>query len=182
MAHEVVPTPVLILTGPVGVGKSAVADQISHLLGEVGAAHALIDMDWLRSCYPSPADDPFHEALGLQNLATVSTNYRAAGARRLILVDIVESRGELASYREAIPGAEIIVVRLTATLPTIVRRLEGRESGEGLRWHQNRAAELVTQMDEQAVEDLLIETEGKTVLEVARDILTRIGWTRPVER
>lgn len=31
-------------------------------------------------------------------------------------------------------------------------------------------------MEEQYVEDLLIETEGKTVADVARDVLARAGW------
>ncbi len=171
----------MILTGPVGVGKSAVAGQISYLLGEMRAANAVIDLDWLRNCYPAPADDPFHIALGLQNLATVSRNYRAAGAERLILVDIVETRSELATFREAIPDADFLIVRLKATLPTILHRLEGRETGGSLTWHQHRAAELAVLMEEEAVEDFLIETEGKTVVDVARDVLAQIGWTGRAE-
>jgi adenylylsulfate kinase len=181
MVHEVAVTSVLILTGPVGVGKSAVAGQISYLLGEMGAAYAVIDMDWLRNCYPAPVHDPFHTALGLQNLAQVSRNYRAAGAERLILVDIVETRSALSTFRDAIPGADFLVVRLSATLPTILHRLEGRETGGSLRWHQHRAAELAVLMEEEGVEDLLVETEGKTVVDVARDLLAQIGWAGTTE-
>ena len=176
MVHEVVATPVLILTGPVGVGKTIVAEELSKLLREMRVAHAVVDMDWLRSCYPSPEHDPFHTDLGLQNLATVWTNYRAAGARRLVLVDIVETRSALTTYQAAIPDADILVVRLNATLPTILRRLERRETGASLTWHRRRAAELVGQMEEKAVEDLLIQTEGKTVVAIAREVLSRTGW------
>ena len=168
--------PVLAITGPVGVGKTTVAGAISELLGNAGLAHALVDLDWLRWCYPNPADDPFHMALGRRNLAAVWANYRAAGAERLILVDIVESRAEVVRYEAAVPGAAIVVVRLQAALPTILRRLEGREAGASLAWHQQRAAELATQMERDQVEDLLVDTEGKVAADIAREIVVRSGW------
>ena len=91
-------------------------------------------------------------------------------------MDIVEARPALADYHAAIPGADILVVRLNATLPTIHRRLEGRETGDSLRWHQERAVELLGLMEEHAVEDMLVETEGKTVEAVAGEVLARLGW------
>jgi predicted ATPase len=70
------------LTGPVGVGKTTIATELSELLGQIRQAHALlvqparsaIDLDWLRWCYPSPVGDPFQLALGLQNLAAQETS------------------------------------------------------------------------------------------------------------
>ena len=178
MVDENAAIPVVVLTGPVGVGKTAVARELSSLLEERGTAHAVIDMDWLRWCHPSPKRDPFHTALGLRNLAGVWANYRAAGAECLVLVDIVETRDMLAAYHAAIPSANIYVARLNATLPTILRRLEGRETGASLAWHQARAGELLGLMQERAVEDLLVETERKTAVEVAREVLHAIGWGR----
>ncbi|HEX8599341.1 MAG TPA: hypothetical protein VF952_12595 [Chloroflexia bacterium] len=154
---------------------------MSNLLSAANLAHAVIDMDWLRWCHPSPTGDHFHTALGFQNLKTVAANYRAAGASRLILVDIVEAWSALVDYHTAIPGSDILVVRLNATLPTIHRRLEGREAGDSLRWHQERAAELLDLMEEHAVEDLLVQTEGKTAAAVAGEVLARIGWGSAVE-
>jgi ribose 1,5-bisphosphokinase PhnN len=174
------PVPVLVLTGPVGAGKTTVGAEVSDLLAEIGVAHAVIDVDCLRTCHPAPRDDPFHTALGLRNLAAVWANYRAAGAERLVLVDVVEERAYLAGYRGAIPGADITVVRLTATLESLHRRLEGRESGASLEWHKARAGELLAQMDERAVEDVLVQTEGKVAVEVAREVLARVGWTSAV--
>ncbi len=171
----------LVITGPVGVGKTTVAGAISELLGDAGLAHALVDLDWLRWSYPGPAHDPFHMALGRRNLAAVWGNYRAAGAERLILVDIVESREEVARYEAAVPGAAIVVVRLQAALPTILRRLEGREAGASLAWHQQRAAELATQMERDQVEDLLVDTEGKAAAGIAREIVARTGWANLAE-
>ena len=181
MAHKAATTHVLVLTGPVGVGKTTVASALSGLLDHTGIPHALIDMDWLRWCHPTPADDPFHMALGLRNLAAVWGNYQAVGARRLILVDIVETREALADYHTAIPDASIQVVRLQATLPTILQRLRGRESGASLAWHEQRAGELARLMEEELVEDLLVDTEGKTVEEIALEVLTRTGWAGPID-
>ena len=179
MENEAIPAnvPVLVVTGPVGVGKTTVAAALSELLQRTRIPHAVIDMDALRWCSPSPAHDPFHTALGLQNLAAVWPNYRAAGAERLILVDIVESREEVGRYEEAVPGTGIVVVRLRALVPTIWHRLEGREVGEGLAWHRRRAVELVTQMEDAQVEDLLVDTDGRTVADIVQEILFRTNWT-----
>ena len=169
-------TPVLVITGPVGVGKTTVAGAISELLTGAKIAHAVVDLDWLRWCAPSPADDPFHIALGLQNLALVWANYRAAGAERLILVDIVETRALLDQYQVAIPMAAITVVRLHATLATLRSRLAGREFGASLVWHQQRAAELLGLMEAHPVEDFRVDVEGMTVLEIAQEILAQSQW------
>ena len=121
------PASVLVVTGPVGVGKTSVAMAASEALDRAGIAHCLIDLDWLRWCHPSPQDDPFHIALGLRNLAAVWREYRSEGARYLLLVDVVEQQAEqVAAYRTAVPGADVLVVRLRASSPTIHRRLEGR--------------------------------------------------------
>jgi hypothetical protein len=168
--------PVLTITGPCGVGKTTTAAALSDLLDERGLSHALIDLDWLRWCHPSPPDDPFHEALGLRNLAALWSEYRAAGAERLILVDIVETRETVSRYRAALPNAEIQVVRLGASMATIHRRLEGRENGSSLEWHQNRAVELAEMWERSPSEDYIHDTEGMTPLEVALAILRRAGW------
>jgi hypothetical protein len=117
-------------------------------------------------------------ALGLRNLAAIWANYRAARPGRLIIVDIVETRSALNDYHAAIPNAEIVIIRLDATISTIHRRLEGRESGASLAWHKHRAAELSKQWAAQPAEDLIIETEGKTVAEVTEEVLALAGWLR----
>lgn len=168
--------PLLIVTGPVGVGKTTVAAAVSDLLDRAAIPHAMVDADHLRWSYPSPPADPFRVALGLRNLAAVWANYRAAGADRLVLADVVETRDELTGYRAAVPGAAPIVVRLTAPLPTIERRLAGRDAGDALAWHRRRAAELAAIMARNRVEDLLIETADRAPAEIAREALARAHW------
>jgi adenylylsulfate kinase len=171
------PIPTLVITGPVGVGKTTVAGAIADQLADAGRANGLIDLDALRWVYPRPADDPFHVALGLRNLAAVAANYRQAGAACLILVDVLEARAHLAGYREAIPGAAIQVVRLHAAPATIAARITGREAaGASHDWHQQRAVELATLFARERPEDLLIDTDGKSPPTVAAEILTQSGW------
>src|SRR5262245_59226457 len=157
---EIIPT--LVITGPVGVGKTTVANALSERLNGLGKSHALVDLDSIRSCYPTPPDDPFHIALGLRNLGALWHNYHAIGTERLILVDVVEIHSARKAYQQAVPGAVIQIVRLGASLPTLLHRLEGRETGGSLLWHRRRAAELLALMNERQVEDILIQTDEKS--------------------
>jgi len=168
--------PVLVITGPVGVGKTTVAASLSELLSQAALPHALIDLDWLRWCYLSPADDPFQLELGIQNLAAVWSHYQAAGAARLILVDVVETRATLDSYQAAIPHAEFLLVRLHADLATLRQRLAGREVGASLAWHQQRATELTTLMEQAQLEDLLVDTMARSAYDIAGEILAHTKW------
>ncbi len=168
--------PTLIVTGPVGVGKTRVAYEIANLLEEVALPHACIDLDTLRSCYPRPPQDRFNLALGLKNLGVIWENCRLAGATHLILADVVESPGERADYQLAVPGAAITIVRLRATIATLTARVGGRETGSGLDWHLRRAAELAAQMDRDQVEDFVVETDGRAVTTIAHEIIDRCGW------
>jgi hypothetical protein len=52
----------------------------------------------------------------------------------------------------------------------------GRELGAGRAWSLARAVELARLMEEQAVEDHLVETGGRTVTDIATDVLRRAGW------
>jgi predicted kinase len=167
--------PTLIVTGPVGVGKTTVATAIVDVLDAGGIPSAFVDMDALRACYPRPAGDPFHTALGYRNLAALWANFREVGAERLVLADVVESR-DLSPYRRAVPGADISIVRLIASPETITRRLHGREDGEALAWHLARAVELTALMEREGVGDLVIDTNDKTPAALAEGILRRIGW------
>lgn len=45
-----------------------------------------------------------------------------------------------------------------------------------MEWHLRRAVELAPPMDAQHVEDVLVETDGHDTVNIARDILLRVGW------
>ncbi|HET7036837.1 MAG TPA: hypothetical protein VFI42_14225 [Thermomicrobiaceae bacterium] len=171
--------PTLLITGPVGVGKTTVASEVSELLEAARIAHAFVDIDALRWCYPGPPGDRFRAGLALRNLAAIWPNFAACGATRLVLADVLEDRAELAGYQRALPGAAITVVRLRAAPETLAARVARRELGAGLEWHLARARELAARMDARPVEDLLVETEGRGVRAVAEEIVRRAGWLSP---
>ncbi len=168
----------LRITGPPGVGKTTVASEVSELLDEAGVAHAFVDIDSLRWCYPRPAHDRFRVQFAMKNLAAVWANFQEAGAACLVLADVVESRDELERYRAAVPGAVITVVRLQASAPALAERLGRREVGSALERHLRRAAELADLMQRRQVEDALIDTEGKSISDVARETLLRANWPK----
>lgn len=168
----------LIISGAVGVGKSKVADAISDVLRGKNISNAVIDLDCLRSAYPRPADDPFHMLLGYKNLASVWKNYKELGITHVIIPNVLESRQELEQFKLAIPNTHILVVRLIAKLETIHKRLEGREVGNSLTWHLNRAVELTEQLEQKKTDDVTIDTENKTTAEVAGEVLAESGWLK----
>jgi molybdopterin-guanine dinucleotide biosynthesis protein len=75
-----VPVPTLLVTGPVGSGKTTVTFEMSNQLKAAGVAHAVVDTDELDRIFPPPADDPHKTLLTRRNLAAVWANLRAAGA------------------------------------------------------------------------------------------------------
>jgi adenylylsulfate kinase len=172
-----VSVPTLIVTGPVGVGKTSVADEMGYALRDAKVPHANVDFDRLRACYPRPVeDDRWGNKIGLTNLAAVWQNYQAVGARRLLIACVIEKRSDLDGFREAVPGADILVVRLRATPETLQARVRKRNRGTGMEWDLNRAVELAALMDAQPVEDMLVDTEDRDPPTIARDVLKRAGW------
>ena len=167
--------PVLVISGSLGSGKTTVLSEASDLLKEAGIAHAGIDLDYLSIMYPKQG---LHgERLMFANLAAVWPIYHAAGAQRLIIACVAEKRSELPQYREAVPGAEIVVCRLTAPIATMQERVRVREPGmfqaEGLL----RSAELADILERTKAEDFTVDnSEGRSVTEVAHEMLLRAGW------
>lgn len=165
----------LLLTGPVGVGKTTVASALGDLLAAAEIPHAVIDLDWLASCWPSPPDDCFNFALQLRNLRAVADNYRAAGASRLVLAGVVESRADRACYAEAL-GIDLTVCRLTADLTVIQQRLIRRHAtDEHLQWHLRRAPELERVLDLASVDDFAVAAD-RPPPEVAKAVASAAGW------
>jgi hypothetical protein len=128
-------TPVLLVTGPVGVGKTAVLLAAGDLLTEAGVPHAAVVLEEIQRSWPAPPDDQWNERLGHRNLASLWSNFAAAGAERLLLERVLEQRSQLRHLREAIPGAEVTVVWLRAPLALIERRVRGREPRRASEWH-----------------------------------------------
>ncbi len=168
--------PVLIVTGPVGAGKTTVAAVISAELERRELAHAWVDVDQLAQCFPRPSDDPFHAQLVIRNLSDICRNFIAAGAGRLILPYVIEDAAGRAAIWAAIPDSELTIVRLTVRPETVAARLRGRESGESLEWHLRRAPELTGIMERNGIGDVVVATDDRMPEELAVEILGLVRW------
>jgi DNA polymerase III delta prime subunit len=168
--------PVLVLSGPVGVGKSTVASEAARLLREAHISYALVDLPRIGEAWPPPADDPWNERLIHCNLASLWSNFRAAGATRLLVCRVLECRSLLRYIADAVPGASIVIVRLRAPLNLIHERLRARESPRSADWYIEVATYLFEKMEESRVEDYLVDNDGRLPHEVAEHVLRCAGW------
>lgn len=78
-------TDVLVISGPAGVGKSAVAFEMTLQLRAAAIPHALVDTDELDRIYPVPDDLP---SITERNLAAVWETFSERGIDKLILVGV----------------------------------------------------------------------------------------------
>ena len=137
------PVPVILLSGPVGVGKTSTGDEQSEVLIERDIPHTYLVLDQLTYTHPRPKDDPWGDRLALRHLEAIWRNARAAGARNLVIAQVVETGDFVAALCAVIPGAEAQMFQLHAPLPTLHERVRKREIGSGLDWNLNRAGELL---------------------------------------
>lgn len=165
---------VVVITGPVGAGKSTSMQALAELLAQRGESVAAIDLDSLRALWPENPDDPFHTRLGLTNLSATWPHFAERGARWLLLTDIVEHPDQRSDYEGAIPGALTVILRLDVPLDRVHERLRRRESGESLAWHLHRSDELHQIMTERGVGDIIIAVDDQAPPQVATLMLEQI--------
>lgn len=166
--------PVLLVTGPVGVGKTAVLREADALLIEEPVRHATVELEEIARCWPEGAESPRAPFL-YQNLAALWSNFVAAGASRILLGGLVEQRSDVDLVSEAVPGAAVTVVRLHAPLAILEKRIRLREPAspegelDGARWWAEH-------LDKARIEDHLVETADRQVGEIAREVLRLASW------
>ena len=171
--------PVLVLSGPIGVGKTTLLGEVADLLREVGETFVAVDLDGLTQVFPRPAGDPQAMGLGAQNLAAVWVNAASVGARRMVLASVIETDYDLGLVLEAVPGANPFIVRLTADEATLFDRVRRREIGTARGWHLERSFELAESLRRAGLEDAVVESDDRPVREIGREILSLAGWPTP---
>jgi hypothetical protein len=166
--------PVLLVTGPVGVGKSAVLHEADALLSGAEIPHATVVLEEIARCWPPATDDRRDDPIAYRNLASLWPNFAAQGAERLLLEQILEKRSQIRHLRAALPAAAVTVVRLHAPLSLIEERLRMREPYPeselgAARW-------LAPRMDHSMVEDHVVENGRRPLREVASEVLQSAHW------
>jgi broad-specificity NMP kinase len=184
--------PILLLCGATGVGKSTAGFDLyqRHVLRRQ-IPGAFVDLDQIGFYRRGPAETGVDHPTRARILAGLWRNFRTAGARCLTVVGPVEDRTALSTYAEALPEATITVCRLHAGPDELLRRIVRRGQGGG--WAQpgdplkgrpaaylssvaERATADAEALDRAAVGDLRIDTDGRTVAQVADAIVAATGW------
>lgn len=167
----------LILTGSMGAGKTAVLAEASDLLVQRHVVHAAIDLDALgiaELAASAPSDKVTY-----QNLRCVCRNYALAGVTRFLLAVALETRAHLDQCREIIPAANTLVCRLTASIDVMERRVALREQGIFREGYMARVSRLNAILDDARLEDFSINNENRPVCDVAFEVLARAQWLSP---
>ena len=168
-------TPLLVVTGPIGVGKSAVLFEVDSLLVAAGSRHATVELEELARCW-TPEIGPARRAFVHSNLAAVWSNFAAVGADRLIVSALVEHRSDLEGLSQAVPGAEVTIARLHAPLVVLEQRIRSREAGEAVGGELDGARWWTRHFEQHQPEDFMLATDGRPVHEVAEELLRQANW------
>lgn len=168
--------PLLIVSGPVGVGKTSSAEEVSNVLVGRSVPHTLLDLDCLAETYPRELNDRYGSKLMLTNLRSVWRNCAAAGSKNLVLARVIETETDKDAIAECIPHAATVVCRLQARNETLVTRVRKREIGTGAQWHEQRSLELAASLKNGAPADFVVDTDGKSIVNVANEIVSKVSW------
>lgn len=174
-------TSVLVVCGPIGVGKTTIVQAADRMLLNAHVSHATIILEGIAGCWPVP-DEPQEERVAhlTHNLASLWSDYVSRGAERLLVEMLVEHRSDLRPVGEAIPDAEITLVRLRAPLELIEERVRHREPDPedeltGARWwHEHYES-----IGDELVEDAVIDNDQRSPEAVAGQVLRVAGWLAP---
>jgi hypothetical protein len=170
----------LFLIGVSGVGKSTVADEIGRILTATGAATAIVDTDMLAQYGPPPKSGDlqrsgFYDHLKCVNLAAVWANFKAAGARFIVVSAGIDSAALRLQYSYSLAGCSVQVVRLIAARDTVRRRLCLRDDGAKLDRALATLAEQEAILDAACIEDFTVVNEQPAAT-IAAQIVARTGW------
>lgn len=165
------------INGSVGAGKTTTADRLGDELERRGVPGAVIDVDWLRRFWPSPAGDPFRSEAALANVHSVAENFRARGARIVVAAGVIESADELVRSEAALGADRMLHVRLTVDPDLALSRLRARhgENEAELEWHARRHPELARILEVADLgHQLVIDTTTLTATQVAQGIADHV--------
>lgn len=164
----------LIITGTMGAGKTAVLGEASDILAQRQIVHAAIDLDALGLAHlPCAARS---DGVMYENLRSICRNYAVIGVQRFLVARAIEDRAQLELCRETIPAANTAVCRLTASIETMKRRVQMRDLGISQREYVTRVERLNVILDRTQLEDFAVTNENRSLTDVALEMLINAGW------
>ncbi len=176
-----VPAFVVFLNGSYGVGKSSTLDHVGDVLAERGHPFSLMDVDWFHRSWPPAGDDPDNVVTEAANLAAVWSNYRRAGPRQPVVAGVLASEPDRQRYARAF-DLPVRAVRLVAAVEVADARLRRRYSAQqdgALRWHLARHADLADRLARADLDELVLDTTGRTPRSVAEAVVDHVGLVPP---
>jgi AAA domain len=176
------PVQVLLLSGPGGVGKSTLGWEIATQLRRLGIAHVLLDSDELDRAWPLAAAE--RDGLNRANLTAFWANVAALGRSRLIFAGVfLNAAAALDWVTGCIPGASITRVVLDTTDGELERRVRAREIGSEAdeQWERTLAQARRFRSRNAGSADVL-DTTGRAVPDLARQVIERTGWAGQAAR
>lgn len=165
----------IVITGPVGAGKTTTAMALAEMLEHEDISCAMVDMDQLRWFHPTPQGDPFGEAIGHKHVRYMTETWRELEIPTVILADVIETAAGKQALADALPGYDLVVVRLNVSMEQLHARLRNRETERQIPWHLNRAQELQDVMIRNGVGDLVVDVEDQSPEQLAAEIAGRLS-------
>jgi hypothetical protein len=164
----------LIITGTMGAGKTAVLGEASDILAQRRIVHAAVDLDAFGLAHlPSAARS---DGVMYDNLRSICRNYAALGVQRFLVARAIEDRTQLKLCRDIIPAVNTVVCRLTASLEAMERRVQIRDLGIWQREYVARVAKLNVILEHARLEDFAITNENRSLTDVALEMLVKAEW------
>ena len=164
---------VLLLTGGLATGKTAVAREVVAAAADLSLRVAAIDLDWLG--WATGGTLGVDELIGC-NLTDIAANYAQASIENLVLARTVLSRSSLQRIRQALPGREVTVVRLHASRSILDRRIRARDSGAELEEHLAEMDEITERAITTVPSAAVVLNEERALREVALEVMRLAGW------
>ncbi|MFX4272351.1 AAA family ATPase [Propionibacteriaceae bacterium Y1685] len=166
---------VIFLNGSIGAGKSRTAEAMGRQLAAENVRHAVIDLDYVRLFWPAPDDDPFNQALEIENMTLLAQSFERHGATVLVLAGVLETTTDRTLYEEAL-GRPMSVHLLEVDPELALQRLAVRHADDDADhrdWHLQRHTELARTLHAAGTHDHLIALGTRTPADVAADVLGR---------
>ena len=109
-------------------------------------------------------------------MASVWANFSRQDIDRLVLVRVVESRADVERLVAAVPGARATVCHLAASPSTVEERIRRREVGSSTESLAARGRQLAAMEPDAEFVDIVLDTGGRALDELATELLARLGW------